>query len=112
MADYIVNKLNIKLFDNISAASNIVSEPLNIQSIYCFCVQITWKNFSARNPKISLLVSNSLEEEFVEIDNFTPTGNLGGEIINIERAGYGFIKIQYSCSSGTGNITVSVNGKV
>lgn len=112
MSDFIVNKLNIKLFNKISASSNKESEVLNIQSVSSICVQTTWNSFSAVNPKISVLASNSLEELFVEIDEIIPTGSSGGEILNIQRAGYGFIKAIYTCVSGSGDITLSINGKI
>lgn len=111
MFENTINKFNIKLFNNISASANAESDPLNIQSVSLFCVQFTWKSFSAVTPAISLLASNSLDEEFIVVDTITPTGSSGGDIINIQRAGYGFIKVKYTCASGSGTITASVNAK-
>lgn len=112
MSDLIVHKLNVKLLDNVDAGSNIESDPLNIQSISLYCMQVTWDSLSAVNPVISLSGSNSLDEPFVQIDAFIPVDSQGGRLVNVEKAGYAYIKAVYSCFSGSGTITVSINGKV
>lgn len=112
MSDFVVHKLNVKLLDAVSANSNIDSDPLNIQSISLYCVQISWSGFSAVNPAITLLASNSSDEQFVPVDSFIPTGTTGGRMINVEKAGYAYVKISYTCDSGSGTITASINGKV
>jgi len=112
MSDFVVHKLNVKLLDAVSASSDIDSDPLNIQSISLYCVQISWSLFSAVNPAIALLASNSPDEPFVQVDSFIPTGTTGGRMINVEKAGYAYVKISYTCDSGSGIITASINGKV
>lgn len=112
MSDFVVHKLNIKLLDGIDAGTSIDSDPINIQSISLYCLQITWSAFSAVNPQVALLGSNSLDENFVQIDGFIPSGTTGGRLVNVEKAGYAYIKVAYSCDSGSGQLTVSINGKV
>lgn len=112
MSDFVVHKLNIKILDNVDAGTSIESEPINIQSISLYCLQVTWNSFSAINPEVSLLGSNSLDENFVQIDGFIPNGITGGRLVNVEKAGYAYIKVLYSCTSGSGQLTVSINGKV
>jgi hypothetical protein len=112
MQDFIVNKLNVKLLNNVSAGASVQSDAISIQEISLYCLQSTWTGFSAVTPLITLYGSNSLEEEFVKIDAFIPTGSTGGRILNVEKAGYGFVKVAYTCVSGSGNLTVSINGKV
>lgn len=112
MSDFVVHKLNVKVLDNIDAGTAIESEPLNIQSISLYCVQATWESFSAINPVITISGSNSLVEPFVQIDGFIPIGTTGGRLVNVEKAGYAYVKISYSCVSGSGTINVSINGKV
>lgn len=110
--DFIVHRLNKKMLDGVSAASNHLSDALDIQGFSLYCVQYSWSGFSAVNPLIKIYASNSLSEPFIEIDSYVPAGTTGGRIVNVEKAGYALIKIGYSCSSGAGTITASVNGKV
>ena len=110
--DIIVHRLYKKLLDGVSASSNHLSDALDIQSFSLYCVQYSWSGFSAVNPLIKIYASNNLSEPFVEIDSYVPAGTTGGRIVNVEKAGYALIKIGYSCSSGAGIITASVNGKV
>lgn len=112
MTDYIIHKLNIKLLENVNAGTNYESAPLNIQSISLYCLQATWSGLSAVNPVIALYGSNNLDETFIQIDSFIPVGSVGGRLINVEKAGYAYIKVAYTCSSGSGVINVSINGKV
>jgi hypothetical protein len=112
MTDFIVHKLNVKLLNNINASANIASDPLNIQSISLYCIQATWESLTAINPIITLYGSNNLDEPFIQIDSFIPTGTKGGRLINVEKAGYAYVKVAYSCTSGSGKINVSINGKV
>lgn len=112
MSDFVVHRLNIKILDNVDANVSVESDPLNIQSISLYCLQATWDGFSAVNPTITLSGTNSLDESFVQIDSFIPVGTTGGRLVNVEKAGYAYIKVSYSCTSGSGTITVSINGKV
>lgn len=112
MSDFVVHKLNIKLLENVDAGSSVESEPLNIQSISLYCMQVTWADLSAINPIVTLSGSNSLDEPFVQIDSFIPIDSDGGRLVNVEKAGYAYVKVSYSCFSGSGTINVSINGKV
>lgn len=112
MTDYIIHKLNVKLLENINANANRESDPLNIQSISLYCMQATWTGLSSVNPLITLYGSNNLDEPFIQIDSFIPTGSTGGRLINVEKAGYAYIKVAYTRTSGSGTINVSINGKV
>lgn len=113
MSDFIIHRLNVKLFDNLDASdTSAESVAFNIQSISLFSYQVNWSSFSAVNPLIKLYATNSLDQDFVQIDSFIPTGTSGGRIVNVEKAAYGFIKVEYTCTSGSGLITASINGKV
>lgn len=112
MADYVIHRLYTKLLDGVDAGSSVDSEPFNIQSISLYNLQASWKEFSAVNPLITLSGSNSLDEPFIQIDAVIPSGTTGGRLVNVEKAGYAYIKVSYSCDSGSGEITVSINGKV
>lgn len=112
MSDFVVHKLNIKLLNNIDASLNTESDPIDIQSISLYCVHVSWSGFSAVNPVITVSASNSLSEPFVQVDSFIPVGPTGGRLLNVEKAGYAYVKISYSADSGAGSITASINGKV
>lgn len=113
MSDFTIHRLNVKLFDELDASqTSEESSVLNIQSISFFSYQVNWSSFSAVTPVITLLATNSLDQDFVQIDSFIPTGTTGGRLVNVEKAGYGFIKAEYTCTSGSGSITISINAKV
>lgn len=113
MSDFTIHKLNVKLLDGIDASqTSVASSPLNVQSISFFSYQITWTGFTATSPVVTILASNSLSEQFIAIDSFIPTGTTGGRLINVEKAGYAFVKVTYSCATGAGTLTASINGKV
>lgn len=110
--DFVVHRLNKKLLDGVNASSSHTSDALDIQSFSLYCAQFSWSGFSAVDPVIKILASNSLSEPFVEIDTYVPAGTTGGRLVNVEKAGYAYVKISYTCSSGAGVITASINGKV
>lgn len=112
MQDFIINKLNVKLLNAVSAGTTILSDSLDIQGISFYSFQTSWSGFSAVSPVVTLYASNSLTEPFVQIDSFIPSGTTGGRIVNVERAGYAYLKVGYSCASGAGTLTASINGKV
>lgn len=111
--DLIVHKLNVKLLDNINASStSVLSDPISIQGFSLYCVHYSWSGFSAVDPLLEILGSNSLDQPFVTIDNYIPSGITGGRLVNVEKAGYAYVKIKWSCTSANGAITASINGKV
>lgn len=110
--DIIVHKCNVKLLDGVNMSSNHTSDAFNIQSFSLYCAQFAWSGFSGVDALIEILGSNSLEEPFISVDTYTPSGTTGGRLVNVEKAGYAYIKLKYSCSSGMGTLTASINGKV
>ena len=115
--DLIVHKCNVKLIDAQPASlTSIVSNPLEIQSFSLFCVQFSFSSdFNAIDPEIKVLGSNSLDQPFVAIDTHEPppaAGTSYSYMVNVERAGYAYVKLSYTCASGTGTITATLNGKV
>lgn len=115
--DIIVHKCNVKLIDAQSAAlTSIVSDPVNIQSFSLYCVQVSFSStFNAVSPEIKILGSNSVDEPFVSVATYTPVaagGTAYSYMLNVEKAGYALVKVSYTCASGAGTITATLNGKV
>lgn len=111
--DLIVHKLNVKLLDNINASStSVLSDAISIQGFSLYCVHYNWSAFSAIDPLLEILASNSLDQPFSVVDSYIPSGTTGNRLVNVEKAGYAYIKIKWSCTSASGAITASVNGKV
>jgi hypothetical protein len=115
--DIIVHKLNVKLLDEVSAAlTSVVSDPINLQSFSLYAVQFVFSsNFNAVDPEVKVLGSNSLDAPFTEINVFTPSAAAGTSysyLLNVEKAGYAFVKLAYTCASGVGTISATINGKV
>lgn len=115
--DIIVHKCNVKLIDAQSAAlTSIVSDPLEINGFSLYCAQFSFSSdFNAVDPEIKVLGSNSLDQPFVAIDIHEPPPSAGTSysyMVNVERAGYAYVKLSYTCASGMGTITATLNGKV
>ena len=115
--DIIVHKCNVTLLDAEDASqTSVVSEPFNIQSFSLYCVQVSFSStFNAVDPEIKIMGSNSLDAPFVAVDIYTPSsagGTAYSYMLNVEKAGYAFVKVSYTCASGVGSITATLNGKV
>ena len=115
--DFIVHKCNVKLFDAENASqTSIVSDAVNIQSFSLFSVQFVFSStFTAVTPVIKVLASNDENAPFFVVDTYNP-GAAGGTsysyLLNVQKAGYAFVKVSYQCASGSGTITATLNGKV
>lgn len=113
--DMIVNKANVKLFDEVSLSSNITSDPFEIRSNSLYCVQHRWKN---KTGTVTILVqgtnfaASTNDEDYFTVDTYIiPTGS-DTRGINIEKAGYSFVRLKITQTSGSGTLTSIINAKV
>ena len=108
----IINVTKKTLLDAVSLVSDQTSSVQNIDNIISFAVQFTWEGGTTING--TLTVEGSLDGE-----NFVPVEQLalvneddGNYLVNIERAGYSYMRANYDFTSGTGGtLTVLFNSK-
>ncbi len=115
--DIIVHKCNVTLFDAEAASqTSVVSEAFNIQSFSLYAAQFVFSSdFNAVDPEIKVLGSNDKDAPFAAVDTYVPSaagGTSYSYLLNVEKAGYAFVKFSYTCASGVGTITATLNGKV
>ena len=114
--DFVVHKLNVKLTDEQIATANYTSEPFNIQSFSLFCIHFYWENiaFTTLAPTIDVYGSNSLDAPFASLGvGFALSAGNNSSLLNVEKAGYAYIKIVYNKRDATaGKVSAIINAKV
>lgn len=100
----------VKLLDNIDASNNETSIAQNINNFVLFAVQYYWNAFVG-NALVITEASND-GTNWTSVDSFIPSGPTGSRILNVEKAGYGFVRVRYTQTGASGNFSTSLNGKV
>jgi len=101
----------ITLMDNINASSNYTSSSLNINDFVLYAIQFSWTGFSATSCVMYTEGSND-SSVWTAVDTFVPSGTTGSRILNVEKAGYAYVRVRYTQSGGAGIIKAILNGKV
>lgn len=113
--DIVVHRCTVKLVDNVSATSDYQTEAFNIQNFSLFCIQVEWDNvtYAGTLPLVDIFGSNTLDGRYVSLRAATVINGTNATLINIEKAGYGFIKIVYKANGAlTGTFSANINAKV
>ncbi len=114
MSNAIENVLNIRFFDSINANANSTSAVIEISGITCYAAQFSWSGFSAGAATIVTEATNDdnlTTRVFTSVDSFIPSGTTGNRILNVEKAGYKYIRFTYTQTTGAGTILGIVNAK-
>lgn len=112
MLELIQNVLNKVLLDNVDMSTAQPSEQQSIEGITCYAVQFNWTGFTGDGTEtISTSASND-GITWTAVDTFIPTGTTGSRMLNVEKAGYRFVRIFYVPGTTVGNLTAHISGKV
>lgn len=111
MMNAVVHQINQKVLDAVSMASNQTSAVVELKEFSLFCVQYVITGFSATTATLDLQASND-GINYVSVQSITPTLATENDMINVEKAGYNFVRVQYTQTGGAGTLTVIINGKV
>lgn len=112
MLELIQNVIDSKLFDSVNMNANQTSESQSIEGISCYAIEFSWTGFNEDvDARISIQGSNS-NSIWSDIDVFTPTEAENSTLINIEKAGYKFVRVVYEQTAGAGTLTAHISGKV
>lgn len=102
----------IKLYPSTSAATSFVSNPIDLVDLrdYCITVEFTGSDVAGT---VSLSVKTSQHDTaFVMIEGSDRAVTTSGtKIYNVTNANYRLVVVNWTYSSGTGNITVYANLK-
>ncbi len=119
----IVHQQNTNLFypipgsgTTISITENISTQPVNINGFSLYCVQHIWSDVSGSWQIIiegSNVDGDKTDNDYTTID-ITVMGSVpaGNRMVNVEKAGYSFVRVRVAYTSGGGTLRSILNGKV
>lgn len=93
-------------------ATDQVSATQTIEGISCYAVQYSWSAFSGDGTEIISTLGSNDGEIWTSVDAFIPSGTTGNRLLNVEKAGYAFVSIEYTAGSTSGTLLVTISGKV
>ena len=114
MIELIQSIINQKLFDALDMSTvDIASDTQSIQSITCYAVQAYWDSFTGNGTERIITEGSNDAINWSTLDSFIPTGTTNSRMLNVEKAGYAYVRIHYTCDGGAvGNLTTRLSGKV
>jgi hypothetical protein len=104
---------NINLLTGENLSGDLNSPSININTTRSYAVQFNWTGASSPVGEVSVYGSNDDITFTQVIDSLSPVlGNSGSCLINVEFPSYGFVKVNYKRTSGSGGVVnCSINGK-
>lgn len=117
MSFTVVHQQNTKLFDSITVSGNDKSKPIIINSYSLYAIQHVW---SGTSGAFQIIVEGSnfdtTDDDYftvIDITNVTAANSpKGNRLVNVEKAGYAYVRVRISFASGGGTLTSVLNGKV
>ena len=104
------NKLfDTKFIDAVSMSTDITSSSYDIGEVQGYSAQAVWTAGGAPVGNFVLRGSNN-GTDFTDIGSYNVAGNTGSILVNVEFARYAYLQCFYQRTSGTGTLTVQVNG--
>lgn len=101
--------LNKKIIDAASMGANISSEVVDIAEFPGYCVHAIW---SAGSPVGSIVVSGSNDgSDFVTVSTVSAGGAAGQLLLNVEKAHYRYVHVNYARTSDTGTLNCYISAK-
>jgi hypothetical protein len=100
------------LMNNIDASVNYVSDPLNINSFVLYAIQFSWDSFATLTSAVVSTEGSNDGSIWTSIDTFIPSTGTASRILNVEKAGYAFVRISYNQVGASGTLKAILNGKV
>lgn len=108
--DFVTHLFSIKLFTNQDMSVNATSPVQNIDNVSCYAVQYIWTGFTGVSSVIFEASNDGIN--FSQIDTFLIPDAADNRIVNVEKAGYSFVRCRNAQSTATGSLTVIINGKI
>lgn len=94
---------------NMSANKTVTQE---IQSISLYCVQASWTGWN--NDATALITVSASNDQIIWtiVSEVTPTSTVGDYMLNVEKAGYRYVQIKFTQTTGSGILNITISGKV
>lgn len=112
MLELLQNIINETIINNQSMAGNLESSVVDIDSISCFAIQYSWTSFSGDGNELITTYASNDNQVWTQIDSFIPSDITDSTILNIEKAGYRHVRVNYTAGSSSGTLKVTISGKV
>lgn len=107
-----IHVFNNHIVQDASMGATVTSESIPLNTIISFCVQIVWSAGSTPMGVTYLEASNDNTNWTQVTDSvLAVSGNTGSNMVNVEKSAYGYVRVVYLRSSGSGILNVTVNGK-
>ena len=103
-----VSIFNTNLADQVALAATVLSKPQFVGNVDGYSIQTTWSNgASITNAEVSLQCSNDgLNFSDIEDSTIAVSGASGTNMFNVTVFEYLFVRVKYTQSTGTGNLTI------
>lgn len=102
--------LNEKIFDNADMTGDLESAIIDLGEFTGYAVHAVWSGI----PDGSLIISGSDTEtiaDFVPVDAQATGGTDGAHLLNVEKAHYRYVLVQYTASADTGVLNCRISAK-
>ncbi len=107
----IQNIVDTILAEDIDMSGDYTSNPQGIEGVTCYAIQFSWTGFNDDTDAVlSTEASNDLEIWSV-VDSFIPSDNTNNTMLNVEKAGYKYVRIKYVQVAGAGTLKAIISGK-
>lgn len=110
MQSIIIHQLNKKLFENQTVSTSITSEAININAYSLYAVQHVWTGATGTWSIIIEVSNNGVNFDPVDVTNVT--GTSGSRMVNVEKAGYSWVRVRVNYTSGGGTLETTFNSKI
>lgn len=104
------NIFNYKLLDNVSIASNVISDSVDLSLADGYAIQAYWSGTAVGSLKLQVSNDNVNWTDYAG-STVAVTSGPGNAIWLEADAMYDKVRVVYTSTSGTGNLTVQINGK-
>ena len=107
------NILYSPILRSASMDTDQVGTPIGIQSITCYAVHAFWTGFGGDAGALITMYGSNDGVNFTAVSSTNPTGTSGSVLLNVEKAGYRFVRVDYTqTTTPAGSISINISGKV
>lgn len=105
-----IHLLNSTLVSAVSMGANITSSSLDLNEANTYCAQLIYTGTPTGTLKLQGSNDNSNWTD-ISGKSVALAGSAGSSFLSDTGFGYGFLRIVYTFTSGTGSLTATVNAK-
>lgn len=102
-------QLNIKTLDAHTMGASFSGSSVDLAEVDNYAVHIIWTGAPVGNLQVEASNDNS---NFVAVDTTAAGGGAGQRIYNVAGAGYRYVRVSYTFTSGSGTVTAYISGKL